>query len=67
MLERLRAPYVLEKKTFTLGASIGIAFYPVDGTDADALMRRADTALYRAKRTGGLRVELYPEELPPAG
>ncbi len=41
-------------------ASLGIAAYPeskaVDGTD---LVRRADRALYRAKRTGKNRVELY--------
>jgi diguanylate cyclase (GGDEF)-like protein/PAS domain S-box-containing protein len=67
ILERLRAPYLLEKKTFLLGASIGIARYPADGADADTLIRRADAALYRAKRTGGLRVELHSEELPPAG
>jgi diguanylate cyclase (GGDEF)-like protein/PAS domain S-box-containing protein len=65
LLDRLRAPYLLEKKTFRLGASVGIALYPADGTDADSLMRHADAALYRAKRTGGLRVELHAEGLTP--
>jgi diguanylate cyclase (GGDEF)-like protein len=41
-------------------ASLGIAAFPeskaVDGTD---LVRRADRALYRAKRMGKNRVELY--------
>jgi diguanylate cyclase (GGDEF)-like protein len=41
-------------------ASLGIAAFPEskasDGTD---LVRRADRALYRAKRTGKNRVELY--------
>ena len=65
LLDRLRAPYLLEKKTFRLGASVGIALYPADGTDADSLMRHADAALFRAKRTGGLRVELHAEGLTP--
>jgi diguanylate cyclase (GGDEF)-like protein len=41
-------------------ASFGIAAYPESGaTTAEELVRRADRALYRAKRTGKNRVELY--------
>jgi diguanylate cyclase (GGDEF)-like protein len=32
--------------------SIGLALYPNDGENADLLLRRADMALYRAKRLG---------------
>ncbi len=35
-----------------VGVSIGISIYPGDGEDADALLRRADVALYRAKSAG---------------
>ncbi len=35
-----------------MGVSIGISVYPGDGDDADALLRRADVALYRAKSAG---------------
>lgn len=41
-------------------ASFGIAAYPESGaTTAEDLVRRADRALYRAKRTGKNRVELF--------
>jgi diguanylate cyclase (GGDEF)-like protein/PAS domain S-box-containing protein len=33
-------------------ASVGIAFFPQHGHDADALMRSADRAMYRAKQAG---------------
>jgi diguanylate cyclase len=36
-----------------LGVSIGVAFYPQDGGNRESILRAADQALYRAKRTGG--------------
>ena len=49
--------------------SIGVAFYPEDGETADLLLRRADLALYRAKRDGRNQVVLYQataEETAPS-
>jgi len=40
-------------QTVTLSASIGAATYPVDGKTLEALMQRADKAMYQAKRNGG--------------
>lgn len=46
--------------------SIGVALYPNDGDAADLLLRRADQALYRAKRAGRNQVALF-DSSPVAG
>lgn len=72
LAERIRAAVAeLEipagEKTVHLTSSFGIAAFPESGArDADDLVRQADKALYRAKRTGKDRVELYwPESSDP--
>ena len=40
-------------RSMEIGASIGIAIYPADGADADALVKAADAAMYSAKHAGG--------------
>lgn len=44
-------------------ASIGVSEYPVDGTEYEMLMRKADKALYLAKEKGKNRHIIYEERL----
>jgi diguanylate cyclase (GGDEF)-like protein len=53
MLLELKTPFLLENRTCEVGASIGIAIAPRHGDDRHTLMRRADVAMYAAKRSGG--------------
>jgi len=57
-------------KAGKITVSVGVATFPDDGSDAEALVRAADTALYAAKRAGRNRVVLATEQMtqaPPAG
>jgi diguanylate cyclase (GGDEF)-like protein/PAS domain S-box-containing protein len=49
ILDALSAPYPIGLEQLSLSASIGIAQYPSDGTEAGALIKAADTAMYVAK------------------
>ncbi len=55
MIAALAEPFDLDGVTVDIGASIGIALYPDDASEAEALIQRADMAMYRAKasRTHG--------------
>jgi diguanylate cyclase (GGDEF)-like protein len=52
ILDGLRQPFVVDGQELFLSVSVGSAFYPEDGEDADALMKNADVAMYRAKAAG---------------
>jgi diguanylate cyclase (GGDEF)-like protein len=53
ILKMLEAPFVLGEVTIDVGVSIGIALYPDHGDEGDALVHRADMALYVTKQAGG--------------
>lgn len=61
--EILAEPYRLGGDEVNITVSIGIALYPMDGTDAETLIQHADLAMYGAKRLGRNRVQFYSEEL----
>lgn len=55
ILATLDRPFTLGDHRTEIGASIGVAYCPHDGQDPDELMRKADAAMYIAKKGGGGR------------
>ena len=52
VVEIVSQPYALEEHNVDITTSVGVGVYPVDGEDAETLMKSADVELYAAKRSG---------------
>ncbi|CAN7489592.1 EAL domain-containing protein [Caballeronia sp. LjRoot29] len=61
MLKALEKPTMIEGQLVDIGASIGIVSFPHNGVDMNVLLRRADIAMYTAKRTNS-GFALYDEK-----
>jgi diguanylate cyclase (GGDEF)-like protein len=61
VVNSIAEPFDIRGHKFMIGASIGIAVAPFDGTDAKTLMRCADLALYRAKNEGRNAFHFYEQ------
>jgi diguanylate cyclase (GGDEF)-like protein/PAS domain S-box-containing protein len=59
ILEAVRYPFHIEGREFFITTSIGISLYPEDGTDAETLIKNADTAMYQAKEQGRDNYQLF--------
>lgn len=63
----LVAPFQLSGEHLHVACSIGVAYYPDHGSDVVQLMRRADDAMYEAKRRGGNRTAIALSSMPVQG
>ena len=63
IIHALSQPYSIEGQRVIIGASVGIAVAPDDGSTSDELIRNADLALYAAKDAGRGRHHFYAQDL----
>ena len=59
ILDALKPSFYCDGQELHTTASVGIALYPNDSKDAEALMKNADTAMYRAKELGRNNYQFY--------
>ena len=57
--ERLATPFDVERQEVVTTASIGIAFCALSYTNSEDLVRDAEIAMYRAKREGKARCQVF--------
>jgi diguanylate cyclase (GGDEF)-like protein len=63
LLKRLGEAFSVRDREHFLGASIGIALFPEDGSSVETLLKNADSAMYRAKEAGRSRFEFFSKKL----
>ena len=63
ILKVFESPIEVGSKRHRVGAGIGLALVPDDGTNADEIMRKADIALYRAKAGKQSAARFFEEEM----
>jgi len=61
VLDAIREPITIDGHTLSISASLGISFHPVNGTDPETLIKRADEAMYAAKSSGKNTYRAYEE------
>ena len=62
LLNAVRVPAQLGAEEVVVTCSIGCTLFPVDGSDPETLLRRADTAMRRARNLGGDCFYFYSAE-----
>ncbi|MBV7535149.1 EAL domain-containing protein [Duganella sp. sic0402] len=63
LLAMLNRPFTLGTAQAAMSASIGIALYPDDAADADALLGNAGQAMHAARQGGGNRYSYFTDDL----
>jgi len=63
ILAALARPFLLNGHELVVGASIGIASWPADGVNIDALLSNADSAMYHAKSSGRNGYQFYDQSM----
>lgn len=62
-IEFLNEPIEVDGLKCSIGASVGISFYPDDCQDASTMLQHADIAMYEAKKKGRNRFEKYSQDM----
>ncbi|MDX1455164.1 MAG: EAL domain-containing protein [Gammaproteobacteria bacterium] len=57
----LAKPFLLDGREMYVTGSIGVSRFPADGEDVNTLLRKADSAMYRAKQVGKNTYRFYSE------
>jgi diguanylate cyclase (GGDEF)-like protein len=67
LARRFAEGFRLGEEDFSLTLSIGLAFFPSDGADAESMIRNAGSARHAAKNLGGNRIKRHERQAGSRG
>jgi diguanylate cyclase (GGDEF)-like protein/PAS domain S-box-containing protein len=65
ILGSLERPFMVQRLPIEVSASVGMAVAPEHGTEAESLLRHADSAVHAARKLGGGASVVYSPECEP--
>ncbi len=63
IVESISKPYYINMKRLFITASIGITLYPVNESNVEDLVKKADAAMYYAKESGGNNYQFFDHQM----
>lgn len=63
IIDAVSEPFVVNDSEIRIGASVGIAIFPRDGSDYQTILKSADMAMYQAKEEGKNTYRYFSEDL----
>ena len=63
LMDAMTAEFVVQGHPLNIGCSLGISIFPEHGTDAETLIKNADTAMYSAKENGRNGFRFFTEDV----
>ncbi|MCL6459246.1 MAG: EAL domain-containing protein, partial [Gorillibacterium sp.] len=66
ILDQFKEPFIVNESQLHVTVSIGISYYPEDGTNAEDLLKSADVAMYKSKEQGKASYTIYRKSMQTA-
>ncbi|MFK7977944.1 MAG: putative bifunctional diguanylate cyclase/phosphodiesterase [Halioglobus sp.] len=63
LVKEFSQPFIAQEQEFHLNISMGVAFYPADGDDANDIIKHADIAMYRVKSDPSKSFLFFEDEM----
>ncbi|CAM3832929.1 diguanylate cyclase domain-containing protein [Marinicrinis lubricantis] len=62
LVDAMREPMILFDNSYTISMSMGVSLFPADGDNVEKMIKNADSAMYRVKKSGKNGIQFFNDE-----